>query len=75
MRIHHETKFHATFIGRGEFYTGISHDERVVLTVHTTVYHYDGRDCSSSSLSVQNFEQTSAHLSVQLSDLANIYPY
>lgn len=74
-RIETTTKFRCTFIGKGEFYSGIRHDERVVLTVRTTVYNYENRDKSSTSLTVQNHEETSAHLSVRLEDLANIYPY
>lgn len=80
-RIQTTNQFVATFIGRGEFYSGIANGERVLLTVETTVYWYVDPENpqvtptkSSSHLSVQKIDGKSAHLSVSLDEIADVTP-
>jgi hypothetical protein len=85
-RIVTRNQFTATFTGRGEFYSGIAHGQRVLLTVQTTTYWwadglevegahvFDRRQRSSTHLSVQHLDGNSAHLGVKLDELADIEP-
>lgn len=74
-RIQTRTKFFAVYTGRSEFYSETRTGDKVVLTVETTVYNYDGHDRSSSHLSIQNLAEDSAHLGVRLSELTDISEY
>lgn len=73
-RLQTRTQFHATFIGRGEFYSGIRHGERVLLNVETTVYVYEREQRSSTHLDIQALDGNSPHLSVRIYELTDIGP-
>jgi hypothetical protein len=60
-----KTYFHATYTGRGEFYSGIRTGERVL--VEHVVNAYDGEDGSrkaAAHIAVQSLERPGAWLSV-----------
>ena len=64
IRVQQIARFQATYVGPGEFYTGIRNGERVLATFATQIYTHEGRICSSTSVSISKLHEESASLSI-----------
>ena len=65
MRRHYVTHFHATYTGKGEFYSGIRSGERVLLSKEgMECTNQDGDTRTSCSLSIQSLDRPGAWLRV-----------
>lgn len=68
-----QSLYHATFTGKGEFYSGIGNGDEVIVTERVTAYDFGGQRKATVSLSAQRVGG-GAHLTVSPSELADIHP-